>query len=360
MKPLQHARITAHRYVGCWQDWITIHDWIDRSKAIFPSMQHRMFLHSDFGEWLAVRIHGEAIGAEEGTVISTRDLFRDHQVEDLGRVVPLAEWLREIDADFWTRRREPPRHLEQIREEPAEGLAARWGGVPGDYLALIDFFNKPCEITPDNSDAAAILKMARVSLSGIFNRLARELPKVKTPWERILRDFLFRYARRKRRPDPSRPSRRWLALESDLREREDVDLPFERATSADRTGRIALAIDTSGSIDESLLRRFAAEVASVLEKTEPLLRLIVCDADVHQVHISGREGAKLLRGFEFKCGGGTDFRPAIAESVKWKPDLLIYLTDLEGYTGDEPAFPVLWAVPEGKAGPPWGKIVELR
>ncbi len=59
------------------------------------------------------------------------------------------------------------------------------------------------------------LNVARGSLAGIFNRLVRELPKVKTPWERILRDFLFRHARRKGRPDPLCPSRRWLALESD-------------------------------------------------------------------------------------------------------------------------------------------------
>jgi hypothetical protein len=170
MKPLQHARITAHRYGGEWQDWIAIHDWIDRGKAIFPSVQHRMFLHSDFGEWLAVGIHGDAIGAEDGTVISTRDLFRDHQVEDLGRVVTLAEWLREVDTDFWTRRRKPPRHLEQIREEPAEGLAARWGGVPGDYLALFDFFNKPCEFAPHNPEAAAMITH---NSFGIF--LAEEL-----------------------------------------------------------------------------------------------------------------------------------------------------------------------------------------
>ena len=32
MKPLQHARITGRRYGGEWQDWIAIHDWIDRSK----------------------------------------------------------------------------------------------------------------------------------------------------------------------------------------------------------------------------------------------------------------------------------------------------------------------------------------
>lgn len=170
MKPLQHARITAHRYGGGWQDWIAIHDWIDRSKMIFPSMQHRMLLHSDFGEWLAVRIHCENISTKDGAVISTRDLFRDHQVEDLGRVVTLTEWLREIDADYWTRRRRPPRHLEQIREDPAEGLAARWGGVPGDYLALIDFFDKPCEFAPDNPDAAAMITH---NSFGIF--LAEEL-----------------------------------------------------------------------------------------------------------------------------------------------------------------------------------------
>jgi hypothetical protein len=170
MKPLQHARITAHRYGGKWQDWIAIHDWIDRSKAIFPSMQHRMLLHSDFGEWLAVRIHGEAIGSKDGTVIPTRDLFRDHQVEDLGRVVTLAEWLHEINADYWTRRRKPPRQLEQIKEEPDKGLAARWGGVPDDYLELIGFFDKPCEFAPDNPDAAALITH---NSFGIF--LAEEL-----------------------------------------------------------------------------------------------------------------------------------------------------------------------------------------
>jgi hypothetical protein len=157
MKPLQHARITAHRYGGRWRDWIAIHDWIDRSKMIFSSMQHRMFLHSDFGEWLSVRIHSEAIQTEDGAVISTRDLFRDHQVEDLGRVVTLAEWLYEIDADYLMRRRKPPRWLEQIKEEPAEGLAVRWGGAPSDYLPLIDFFDKPCAFAPDNPDAAAMI-----------------------------------------------------------------------------------------------------------------------------------------------------------------------------------------------------------
>ena len=57
---------------------------------------------------------------------------------------------------------------------------------------------------------------------------------------------------------------------------------------------------------------------------------------------------------------GTARIRAISSAAAWgKPDLLIYLTDLEGEAGAEPVFPVLWAVPEGKAEAPWGKIVEL-
>jgi hypothetical protein len=170
MKPLQHARITAHRYGGEWQDWIAIHDWIDRSKMIFPSMQHRMFLHSDFGEWLTIKIHGDSIKASDGTVVSIGDLFRDHQVEDLGRVVPLSEWLREIDVEYWGRRRRPPRQLEAVRAGAAAELAARWGGIPTDYSALIEFFDKPREFAPESPEAAAMITH---NSFGIF--LAEEL-----------------------------------------------------------------------------------------------------------------------------------------------------------------------------------------
>lgn len=219
--------------------------------------------------------------------------------------------------------------------------------------------------TPSDEDVIrswnARLAAARGVLSGVLLRLARELPQVKTPWERILRDLLFRYAQRKRRLDPSRPARRWLALERDFKQRTGLDLPFERATTAARTGRIALVVDTSGSVDEKLLARFVAEITAILERLEPRLLLIVCDAAVHQTfEFSGRAGAAQLRRFKFKGGGGTDFRPAILEATKWQPDLLIYLTDLEGEAGNEPKYPVLWAVPEGGALAPWGRIIELN
>ncbi len=97
-------------------------------------------------------------------------------MEDLGRVVTLAEWLHEVDTNYWMRRRKPPRQLEQIREEPAEGLAARWGGVADDYLALIDFFDKSYEFAPENPAAAAMITH---NSFGIF--LAEELPGTVIP-----------------------------------------------------------------------------------------------------------------------------------------------------------------------------------
>jgi uncharacterized protein DUF6915 len=78
--------------------------------------------------------------------------------------------LHEVDADYWARRRKPPRPLEQVREEPAQELATRWGGVPDNYLALIDFFDKPRKFAPDNPDAAALITH---NSFGIF--LAEEL-----------------------------------------------------------------------------------------------------------------------------------------------------------------------------------------
>lgn len=206
----------------------------------------------------------------------------------------------------------------------------------------------------------ARLLMARGALGGVLHRLAGELPRVRTPWQRILRDLLYRHARRKRVPDPARPTRRWIALEGLMREREGINLPFERGARVLRSGRICVAVDTSGSVDDRVLARFRAEICQVVEQLEPQVRVIVCDAAVHEtIDLGGHSAAKLLRQMSFTGGGGTDFRPAIEAATEWRPDLLIYLTDLYGEAGHEPPYPVLWAVPAGHAAPPWGKMIEL-
>lgn len=169
MKPLQHAQISAHRYGGRWQDWIDIHGWIDSSKTLFASMQHRMLLHSDFGAWLAPLVFGEIITAGDASA-RTADLFADHQLEDLGRTYALSEWLREVRPDARPAPRRTPRGLEGVRDSAAAGLAERWGGEAADYAPLVAFFDKPRELAPEHAAAADLVTH---SSFGIF--LAEQL-----------------------------------------------------------------------------------------------------------------------------------------------------------------------------------------
>jgi hypothetical protein len=37
------------------------------------------------------------------------------------------------------------------------------------------------------------------------------------------------------------------------------------------------------------------------------------------------------------------------EAERWRPDIGVFLTDLEGPADHRPAFPVLWAVPQSLA-----------
>jgi predicted metal-dependent peptidase len=207
------------------------------------------------------------------------------------------------------------------------------------------------------------LQLTRGVIPGMLERLAGELPQVKTQWEKVLRNYLYRRLGQRHYTDYSRPSRRWLGLEYELHHREGVALPFE----PDRTrpglgGRIAVAVDTSGSIDDEALQRFSGEIAAIMARTASRVLLIVCDAGVHQIEeLEGLAGQTKLRKLRYQGGGGTDFRPAIEVASQWKPDVMVYLTDLQGPAGEAPSFPLVWALPPGlpETRPPWGLLLEL-
>ncbi|HMS41330.1 MAG TPA: VWA-like domain-containing protein, partial [Pyrinomonadaceae bacterium] len=121
------------------------------------------------------------------------------------------------------------------------------------------------------------------------------------------------------------------------------------------------ALDTSGSIDNGLLGRFLAEIATLCELSQRNLVLIIGDAEVHQIiEIEWCEATDELKNLKYTGGGGTDFRPLIKAAAEFSPDVLIYLTDLFGETGDEPDFPVIWATHgvSGKAN--WGEQIKLK
>jgi len=205
------------------------------------------------------------------------------------------------------------------------------------------------------------LSLLRGSVPELLEKLAREMPRVETPWEQIFRSIVQTAFQEATQKNYSRPNRRWLALERDYFARAGVNLPFAPESIRKRGTRLAVALDTSGSIDGELLGRFLAEIAAMCAFNQRNLVLLIGDAAVHQIiEIDWTEVSDELSRIKYTGGGGTDFRPVIAAAAEFTLDALVYLTDLYGETGDEPDFPVIWATHGTTAGDaPWGEQINL-
>ncbi len=146
------------------------------------------------------------------------------------------------------------------------------------------------------------------------------------------------------------PSRRYLSV--------GLILPGTRTRSV---GTLAIAIDTSGSIDPAGARAFLSEVQGIADLVGGSGRLVVVEADdaVRSVR-EIRPGIPVP--LEFHGRGGTDFRPAFewaARTGSIAPTGLVYLTDGQGTFPDRaPPFPVLWVMPHA-IGVPFGAVVTL-
>jgi len=99
MKPLQHAQISQKTYGGSWKDYIEVHNFLDSSKAACAHFKHRFLLHHAEGIELGVRIFGETLINSENKTIETRRLLTDHLIEDVGRVVSVEDWARDLLPD---------------------------------------------------------------------------------------------------------------------------------------------------------------------------------------------------------------------------------------------------------------------
>lgn len=99
MKPLQHAKISAKKHGGKWEDYIDIHNFFDQTKAHIPDMRHRAILHNAFGIFLCAQQFGEVRTNSAGREYSVRDIGEDHVLEDLGTIPTLHEVISCISTD---------------------------------------------------------------------------------------------------------------------------------------------------------------------------------------------------------------------------------------------------------------------
>lgn len=122
---------------------------------------------------------------------------------------------------------------------------------------------------------------------------------------------------------------------------------------------LCVAVDTSGSINESLLSAFMQEFKNIMTNFPAVkIELIIADARVH-AHYTFQGGEKL--DFKLKGGGGTDYRPVFdyIESNLPMSTMLLYFTDGDGFFPRRgPSYEVLWALSR-PAKVPFGRPLQI-
>jgi hypothetical protein len=101
MKPLTHAKNSARKFGGKWEDYIEIHEWMDQTKAHLPDMRHRMVLHNSWGIYMGQDKFGYAIKNSDGKDISVRAVLEHHVIEDLGHIPTLERCFSSMVQEPW-------------------------------------------------------------------------------------------------------------------------------------------------------------------------------------------------------------------------------------------------------------------
>ena len=187
--------------------------------------------------------------------------------------------------------------------------------------------------------------------SGLLRAIANALPKPSIDWRRVLRSKLANALSTQRETSWSRRSRRLAAL--DL---VGPGIRQEEAASA------AIVVDTSGSIDDEILRSFMAEIRAIVRMTDSQVPVIACDADAYEAHIiNAQTSDQQIKNLKLAGGGGTNFDPGITAAMKYQPDMIIYLTDLYGPVTIKPRVPLIWAViGDNPPAPPFGTVLLIK
>lgn len=112
---------------------------------------------------------------------------------------------------------------------------------------------------------------------------------------------------------------------------------------------IAIAIDTSGSISESMLKDFLGEIAGIMDQFDSyIVRVFQFDTHVYGEEIFSSDSNSDIRTYEVRGGGGTDFEVIFShlKNEDVTPNQLVVFTDGEpwGSWGDADYCDTLWIV----------------
>jgi hypothetical protein len=103
--PYHHALSNCRRWGGAVEDYLSLHQWFDESKAFLGDFRHRALRHHAEGIFLCERLFGVTLVNADGRSIPVRWVGEQHLKEDLGRIPSVSEWLSCIRPEPWMGRR---------------------------------------------------------------------------------------------------------------------------------------------------------------------------------------------------------------------------------------------------------------
>ncbi|NDE53576.1 MAG: hypothetical protein EB069_03110 [Actinobacteria bacterium] len=191
-------------------------------------------------------------------------------------------------------------------------------------------------------------------MSANVPREISEALKATVDWREALRDYITSYCQERDISTWRRPSRRWIA--------QDVYMP---SMIGESIGRVVLALDMSGSIDNVVIGKFLGEVQRVCETVRPDgIDLLYWDTKVCQHEKYEHDQLdSLISTTKPRGGGGTSPAciPKYIRDKKIKVECAIVLTDgyVDGWGGQWPC-PVLWGITTQNISASVGKSVYIK
>jgi hypothetical protein len=92
--PFDHSRSSARKFGGSPLDYISIHNWLDETKAWVGHSKHRMFRHHSEGIFECEQRFGMTITNSDGKDVYVRYIAEQHVKEDCNGYIPTAkEWV---------------------------------------------------------------------------------------------------------------------------------------------------------------------------------------------------------------------------------------------------------------------------
>ncbi|KXB05388.1 hypothetical protein AKJ51_05095 [candidate division MSBL1 archaeon SCGC-AAA382A20] len=189
-----------------------------------------------------------------------------------------------------------------------------------------------------------------------LERLVDEILEPSLNWRRILRRYILQHEREDY--DWLKPDRRLLQY--------GVYYPSPNSEIID----IAIAVDTSGSIEDEDIEKFLSEIKGILESARTYrARLLACDAKIHSDITKNQEEGfdvgKTVDDFSksLKGRGGTKYSPVFDTLDDERIKVLVYLTDGKCSEDiEKPKYDVIWVLTEDGITRhlDFGKIVKLE